>query len=62
MITALEKLDTHRNSQQELVKASIRLSKVLGEADIRVIVDMAERTGDETCVSSTLFLVIFYSK
>lgn len=47
MITALEELNSHPKCGPELAKASMRLSKILGVADIRVIIDMAERTGDE---------------
>lgn len=58
MITALEEFNSHQKCGPELAKASMKLSKALGVADIRVIINMAERTGDEVYASSILFTVI----
>ncbi|KAK6144935.1 hypothetical protein DH2020_021755 [Rehmannia glutinosa] len=48
MINALEKLENHPNCMQELLKASEKLSKVLNEADIRLLMDnMTHKSGAE---------------
>lgn len=58
MITALEEMNSHPKCGPELAKASMRLSKALDVADIRVIINMAERTSAEVYASSILFTVI----
>lgn len=51
MINALEKSENIANSQQELVKASEKLSTVLTESDIRLLMEsMSCKYGDEMCV------------
>ncbi|KAL8517883.1 hypothetical protein ACS0TY_009265 [Phlomoides rotata] len=48
MINALEKSENYPNSQQELVKASEKLSKVLNELDIRLLMEsMSNKIGVE---------------
>ncbi|KAL3652074.1 hypothetical protein CASFOL_001755 [Castilleja foliolosa] len=49
MINALEKSEDQPSCLQELVKASEKLSKVLNEADIRLLIEnMSEKSGAET--------------
>ncbi|KAL0452245.1 UNVERIFIED_CONTAM: Chromatin assembly factor 1 subunit FAS1 [Sesamum latifolium] len=48
MIKALEKSENHPNYPQELMKASEKLSKVLHEADIRLLMEnMSQKNGAE---------------
>ncbi|KAK6137789.1 hypothetical protein DH2020_028469 [Rehmannia glutinosa] len=54
MINALEKLENHPNCMQELMKASEKLSKVLNEADIRLLMDnMTHKSGAEMAEKET---------
>lgn len=51
MIKALEKSENHPNYLQEVTKASEKLSKVLHEADIRLLMEnMSQKSGAEMYV------------
>ncbi|MCE3216832.1 hypothetical protein HAX54_008349, partial [Datura stramonium] len=53
LLSALEKLETDKNCTQEQMKASEKLSKVLNEADIRLLVtSMEQKNGAEMAEKS----------
>lgn len=59
MINALEKSENHPNCLRELMKASEKLSKVLNEADIRLLMEnLSHKNGAQMYV----FQVTFFGK
>lgn len=56
MITALEKSEGHQSYREDLIRASDKLSKVLTEADVRLLMEtMSQKNAAEVYVSQVFF-------